>query len=215
MSNVPTGPDLLMFVGRQYYPTIKSFVDEAKRHGCCKKFPPSVYLQIEPGVTRVFLVHPEGIPKYKGKIQGGKIFGFFVISKIELIVKGEEDVKKFRKYMKDAKIDIVPADRVAAEPERGCGRRVVGASYFMSDPKNFEIAKEEAEKYASSIDIKGGIAVIDEPVIYEGRHFRGYKQVDGDAILGIVPSMNLFEEDYDIEVPEPEEFEYGIRLEKA
>lgn len=52
-------PDLLMWVGADFYPTPEAFAEEARLHGVNKRIPsvgePPL---VVPGVTRLFLAHP-------------------------------------------------------------------------------------------------------------------------------------------------------------
>lgn len=58
-----TAHDLLMWVGESYYGTPREFIEEAKREGLNKAIPVSQGQEpptINPGKTRVWLIHPKG-----------------------------------------------------------------------------------------------------------------------------------------------------------
>lgn len=61
--------DLLMHVGASYYPEPSDFIDECKTHGLSKAIPVSETQEppvINPGRTRVFIVHPTAVPAAGG-----------------------------------------------------------------------------------------------------------------------------------------------------
>lgn len=62
--------DLIMWVGETYYPTPEEYIEETRQRGLNKAIsmstrnPPPV---IDPGRTRLFLIHPKGIDNYPEK----------------------------------------------------------------------------------------------------------------------------------------------------
>lgn len=66
--------DILIWVG-QAYPTIDSYIEEARRQGCSRRLP-GLLRWIEPGRTRVFLAH-RGDHDDKAY---GSLFGFYTIN---------------------------------------------------------------------------------------------------------------------------------------
>jgi len=82
-------PDIVMFVGTKFYPTADSFIKEAFNLGCAKRVS-MLPGEIMPGKSRCFLAHDEG---KKGQ---GRIFGFFVISGVDIILDDEEKIKKYQ-----------------------------------------------------------------------------------------------------------------------
>jgi hypothetical protein len=57
--------DLLMHVGKSYYPTPESYIREARMQGVSKKIPASGNQEpprVRPGRTRLFIIHPRAIP---------------------------------------------------------------------------------------------------------------------------------------------------------
>jgi len=61
-ADVAWAPDLLMWVGKDYY-TVGSFIEEARAHGVNKRIPSTGEPPlIVPGVTRLFLAHPDAGP---------------------------------------------------------------------------------------------------------------------------------------------------------
>jgi len=53
--------DLCMWVGEKHYPWPNDFSDEAKRDGVSKRVPRKAIPYIEPGRTRLALIHPKAI----------------------------------------------------------------------------------------------------------------------------------------------------------
>ncbi|MBI2333600.1 MAG: hypothetical protein HYU84_15840, partial [Chloroflexi bacterium] len=66
--------DILIWVG-QAYPTVDSYIEEARRQGCSRRLP-GLLRWIEPGRTRVFLAHRDA---HKDKAYGS-LFGFYTIN---------------------------------------------------------------------------------------------------------------------------------------
>lgn len=71
--------DILIWVG-QAYPSIESYIEEARKQGCSRRLPGLLHW-IEPGKTRVFLVHrgENNDPAY------GTLFGFFTINSLHMV----------------------------------------------------------------------------------------------------------------------------------
>lgn len=53
--------DIAMWVGEDSYPWPSDFADEAKRLGVSKQVPRTAIPQIEPGVSRLVLIHPRAL----------------------------------------------------------------------------------------------------------------------------------------------------------
>lgn len=74
-----TDTDILIWVG-QAYPTINSYIEEARSQGCSRRLP-GLFRWIVPGETRVFLVHrgEDNDPAY------GSLFGYFTINSLHMV----------------------------------------------------------------------------------------------------------------------------------
>lgn len=185
--------DFLMFVGSRYYPTVEDFVDEAHRVGVSKRIghiPNSMVL----GQSRIFLAH-EGTQgkiacplcggdeptckrcRGKGVARENVIFGFFIVSGIDLIVRDAE-AEQLAEAITRTGIKLVKVSDAAREPIRGCGYREVGGMYLVSDPEAFEAIAEVAAKLQKAADLEGGIVVFKKPVPYVGGNFMGIRLFD-------------------------------------
>lgn len=198
---LPNQNDLLMWVGTAFYPTIQSFVEEAMVQGVAKRIP-KLNKGIEPGV-RVFLAHSEG----RGKGHG-VIFGYFLITHIEIIVKDEAQKKEFEEAMRTMsmwremldgeQIQFFTEVEIREEPHRFCGRRYFGAYLRAANltGEEFETLYEEARRLGNAAEILGPLVVFKRPVDYRkaversAAHFRGYRWVDGERILSLVGDPN-------------------------
>ena len=64
--------DLMVYIGREYYPSAWSFVEEVGAYGLSRKmsedFP---FHEITPGRTRLYIVHPRAIPKFPYRVPSG------------------------------------------------------------------------------------------------------------------------------------------------
>ncbi len=164
-----------LFSGSKYLHGIKTqeegiqFIQRAKEQGrnTC------LYVKrlVKPGETRVFLTHDEG---KKGQ---ARIFGFFVIRAVEVILEKLENISEFLERKEDLNIEGVDGGKVQLEPARGCGHRIVGGIYFVSTP-DMKLLMEIAEPIADKVDIKDGLVVLKDPIAYNGPRFRGYEFFD-------------------------------------
>ena len=78
-SRVYNDTDILIWVG-QAYPTIESYIEEARRQGCSRRLP-GLLRWIEPGRTRVFLAHrgDHTDPEF------GSLFGLYTINSLHVV----------------------------------------------------------------------------------------------------------------------------------
>ena len=165
--------DYLMWVGAVHYPTVAAFRHEARYYGCSKRVG-HMLDNVVPGKTRIFLAHDEGF------VEQGFIFGYFTVKGIDIVV---PDGKELPEGMIDASVPVSET-HARAEAERGCGWRVLGGIYLVSetDPDTLKaLAKDLGVKRST---VRGGLVLIDPPKDFSGhKHFRGAKKVDGAAIL--------------------------------
>ncbi len=76
-ADVAWTPDLLMWVGKDFYPTVDGFIEEAREYGVNKRLPvvgepPPVV----PGFTRLFLAHPHACGGSPG------VFGYTYLTRV-------------------------------------------------------------------------------------------------------------------------------------
>jgi len=127
------------------------------------------------GESRVFLAHDEG---KKGR---ARIFGFFIIRAVEVILETLESINEFTDKKNELGIEAVSAGQAQLEPARGCGHRMVGSLYFMSS-QDMKMLMEIAEPIADKVDFKGGLVVLKDPIPYDGSRFRGYSFFDPTSV---------------------------------
>ena len=163
-------PDLIMWVGHKYYPTADDFIKEALNLGCAKRISmlPS---DVIPGKSRCFLAHDNG------KRGEGFIFGFFVISGVEIIIDEEEKIKKYQREYESLNIQPISSAQAAAEPQRLCGQRTYGAAYLVSEG-NMDKVWEVAEALAKKADIMGNIVVLLHRIPYPRIRLRSWRYME-------------------------------------
>jgi hypothetical protein len=129
---------------------------------------------VKPGESRVFLAHDES---KKGQ---ARIFGFFVIRGIEVILEKPENIQQFLEKKDELNIETVSGGQAQLEPARGCGHRIIGGIYLISSG-DMKMLMEIVEPMADKVDLKGGLVVLKEPIPYDGPRFRGYRFFDPTA----------------------------------
>lgn len=174
MADEQKAPDLVMWVGSQYYPTIDSYVVEAMNLGCSKRVP-KLPEDAVPGKTRVFLAHDEG------KASEGRIFGFFVLTGVEVIIDDPDKIAKYKAEYENLNIETISTAQAAAEPRRLCGQRYGGAYYLVSG-KDIDLAWEAAEPLSGKADVKGDIVVLMNPIPYPRLRFRSWRYMEPEFL---------------------------------
>jgi len=167
-------PDIIMWVGKKFYPTADDYIKESFNLGCAKRVP-MLPGEIVPGKSRCFLAHDEG---KKGQ---GVIFGFFVISGVDVILDEEEKIRKYQEEYEGLNVQPVSLAQARAEPRRLCGHRLYGASYIVSEndmSKVFEAALPLAEK----ADIQGSMVVLLHPIPYPRMRFRSWRYMEPEFL---------------------------------
>ncbi len=130
---------------------------------------------VKPGESRVFLVHDEG---KKGL---ARIFGFFIIRAVEIILENPESINEFVDKKNELGVEVVSAGKAQLEPARGCGHRIIDGLYFVSS-QDMKTLMEVADPIADKVDIRGGLVVLKEPIPYDGPRFRGYSFFDPTSV---------------------------------
>lgn len=158
--------DIIIWVGKSFYRKKEDFLDEASRLGAMRRVPKVP--DVEVGKSRCFLIYEEE----KGK---PVVFAYFTINSIGYVVRKGTNVPE---ELEKRGVKPISVGSGGPLPRRGCGQIVVGAVYILSE-EDFEKCKDLAE----SSELSGSVMVLDPPVPWEGKHFRGYRYVDGDALL--------------------------------
>ena len=170
MSEEQKAPDLVLWVGTGFYPTIDSYVVEGMNVGCCKRIP-TLPSDAVPGKSRVFLAHDEG---KKGQ---GRIFGFFVLSGVEVILDDPEKIAKYQEEYKNLNIQAVSSVQALTEPRRLCGQRTYGACYLVSG-NDMDLAFQAAKPLSGKVDVKGDMVILLQPIPYPRMRFRGWRYME-------------------------------------
>jgi len=167
-------PDIIMWVGSAFYPTIDSYVMEAFNLGCAKRIP-QLPAEVVPGKSRCFLAHDEG------KKGHGRIFGFFVISGVEVILDDEEKIKKYQDEYENLNVQPISSATAAVEPSRLCGQRHYGASYLVGE-KDMSKVFEAALPLAEKADIQGAMVILLQQIPYPRLRFRGWRYMEPEFL---------------------------------
>ena len=170
--------DVVIWIGDAFYPKAEDFINEAKALGLSRKFP-QLPDGLEVGKSRVFMMHKCGT-------QSGKIFGYFVVGGLEIIVQDPDNMPQGAKDLVNKGVIALSAARAALEPKRGCGYRSPGGVYIinrMDQDAIIELAKmEDLDK---DVLLKGQLVLFSKPwPVANTSHYRGYSQIDGDELIG-------------------------------
>lgn len=190
--------DLLVRIGRKHY-TRESFITECRTQGACRRVH-QLPKDVEPGITRVFVLEP-GTPGREGQMN--HIFGFFVIQRVELIVRDEDAAQELAKAQKKWQIcgdlTAVRVSEAGFEPPRECGHRdQPGSIYMVTAPDYDETFDEMALDVNTVADLQGPLFVFRQPVEWPGTPGRSYSRVNGDDIIrlagGLAPLVTKTDE---------------------
>lgn len=166
--------DYLMWVGESHYPRIADFIDEAEVQGVSKRvgrFPASLL----PGISRIYLAHDEG------QRDRGVIFGYFTVTSLDIL--DIDPTTPLPVYNRNDITYYGPED-LAAEGERGCGRRDEHGARYVTAMPNLDL--DAVRKIGVGLEAHGPLVVFEQPVLtttvgISGR-FRSFVKVDRDAI---------------------------------
>lgn len=111
------------------------------------------------------------------------VFGYTVISRIEFIVPQDGKIpEKIKKLAEEGHVKLVPFEKAAQEPDRGCGKRRPGGTYAVA----YEIDEEAMKalrKDAKKVDLHGPLAVYRKPFkCWFGKFFRGIKKLVEETV---------------------------------
>jgi hypothetical protein len=157
--------DILIWVGKSYYKAKEDFIREASMIGVMRRVPKVP--NVEVGKSRCFLIYEAE----KGKPE---IFGYFTIGSIGYVVNRGESVPEELEKRGVKPINIY-SDPL---PRRGCGQIIVGGIYVLSE-EDFEKCRDLAD----SSNLSGNLTILDPPIPWWGQHFRGFRYIDGEALL--------------------------------
>ena len=116
----------------------------------------------------------------------GYVFGVFVPSKIQYILKPEDD-EMVKKTMEEKGFELIPPAMLALELPRGCGKRKNGGFYVVADHEKGTVTESSLLKRTKEL-VDGGFVKSDEveitgnfarflcPVEISDRRFRGLKK---------------------------------------
>lgn len=172
--NSDQAPDLIMWVGKKFYPRMDDYIREAMNLGCAKRIGP-LPDDVVPGKSRVFLAHDEGV---KGQ---GVIFGFFVLSGVEIILDDEAKIEEYKKRHAQLNIHQVTSTQVVSEPRRLCGQRHYGAAYLVSE-RDMDKVVEAAEPLSGKVDVQGALVVLLHRIPYPRLRFRGWRYMEPEFL---------------------------------
>lgn len=165
-------PDLLMWVGHKYYPTADDYIKEAIAMGCSKRVP-MLPEDVVPGKSRVFLAHDDG---KKGQ---GRIFGFFVLQGVEIIIDEPDKIEEYQNRYAKLNVQIISSVQAITEPKRLCGQRAYGASYLVSSP-DMTALTAAADDLAGKADIKGELVILMNPIPFPLIRWRGWRYMESE-----------------------------------
>lgn len=119
----------------------------------------------------------------KGKLPEAKIFGLFVPSCVEYVMK-KEDSEEVENEIRSRGFKTVPLNIVKTEEKRKCGGRKEGGYYVVTDKESVgERANKVAEELISrglirpeGVEIKGDFIHFLYPIPVEEKRFRGIKK---------------------------------------
>lgn len=125
-----------------------------------------------------------------GRLPEGKVFGLFLPSAIEYILKADDN-DTIKAEIEARKITTVSTVEVAAEAKRGCGKRKAGGYYVVTRTEDNDAdAKAIVEKLVAegkidpeAVEINGNFVRFLAPVDIDCKRFRGIKRwsMDVDA----------------------------------
>jgi hypothetical protein len=119
----------------------------------------------------------------KGQLPEGRIFGLFIPTDIEYVLR-DEDTEEVRKIMDKRGFRLVDSTELSVEKERKCGYRKKGGVYAVAktsaDGTLEELVKIKKIK-PKGVEIKGDFIKYLNPVEINEKRFRGVKRWDMDG----------------------------------
>lgn len=174
-------PDILIYVGREFYGTREEFVYEASEKlsptgelgfGCCRRVP-KIPQALELGLTEVHLLHREGPG------EPAMLFGSYVADGIIRCSQIKDVQDQVRRGIP---MTAVGAAGRAVLPERGCGGIDPPALYLVS-PRDLTVQLGLRPDTGRT----GKLTLIEPPLnLGDLKHFRGFRQILWEELMGLV-----------------------------
>lgn len=204
--------DLYQHIGASYYPTPEEFIEEVEEQGLSKAIPVSSSQEpprINPGRTRLFLVHPEGVDE-----DTAGVIGYVYLHRT---IYTEDKSGRFPAWAKEkaegrSDMDLVRiGDRIYEDGKRAT--RIDGNGWTEIDEKDADASDEVTEAEAARRHLPDRLVPSDKP----GRDVEAVpaddSNLDEDAIREQLDDaedeIREFAEDSDEWEPEPADLREG------
>lgn len=169
--------DVLLWVGREFYPSMDDFVDEATTLGCCRRVP-RIPFDLTLGETRIYLLHRAGTGEH------GYLFGYYILDGLIQCSLQQEVTDELRRGMP---LTAIGATARSQMPERGCGGIDPPALYLVG-PEDITMQKG----FRPDTGRRGKIYVFDHPLsVGDLKHWRGYRLLTWDDITQLLTGEML------------------------
>lgn len=195
---IPTtwsGNDFLMWVGKVYYKTIASFVEEAEKMGVQKRIA-NIPRGLVLNSSRIFLAHPgTKIPPETGIT--GVVFGFFIVSGIRWFVREKQYARAMLNWALEHGVTeiAIPTDGEAKDIDQVELSQVIAEKDLIATKLDYrEPGKEKPVWWRPDRQVKP----IKARLLQEIKPFRGYMRINGNAILNGRPEAE-WKAEYDAE----------------
>lgn len=171
-------PDLLLWVGRQYYPTIEDYVTEAEQLGCCRKVP-GLPKCLDVGHTRVSLLHREATG------EPGYLFGWYLVDWVVICSLQQAVVDEVRTLPSGVEIPVTAIGAKGRQliPPRGCGL-IDPPSIYLVGPD--DATRQSGLRPKTGREHQGRIHLVPRASVGNLKHFRGFKEITWDALMGLL-----------------------------
>lgn len=126
--------------------------------------------------------------KGRGERPDGRVFGFCVVERLELVFDCAAAAEEYRERQKILRkrdrVSVTYVPGIEKEPKRGCGYRQIGGYYLAvgGDEASRE-ALTLAGDLGTGFRARGPLVVFPEPIPYPKGRFRAAKAVDKQRIL--------------------------------
>lgn len=195
--------DLYMHIGASYYPTPEGFIEEVEEQGLSKAIPVSESQEpprINPGRTRLFLVHPEGVDE-----DTAGVIGYVYLHRT---IYTEDKSGRFPAWAKEkaagrSDMDLVRiGDRIYEDGKRAT--RLDGNGWEEIDEKDADASHETTEAEAARRHLPDRLVPSDKP----GRDVEAVPVEDEDSHAARnAEQLRMAEEELSYDEDEEEEGE--------
>ena len=126
--------------------------------------------------------------KGRGEIPDGRIFGFCVIERLELVFDCSAAAKEYKdRHDTLGKKDRIPVTYIPGiekEPKRGCGYRHIGGYYLASGGEDdCGSTQTLSDGLGPNFRARGPLVIFPEPVAYPEGRFRAVKVIDKHTVF--------------------------------